>query len=62
MKISQWFDANNISHLNAYRHLERKGFWPAGFIPDDMEFENGWQILVLSKLADAWLDEKLGKW
>ena len=61
MKISQWFDANNIGHLKAYRHLERNGFWPTGFIPEDIEFENGWHILVLSKLADALLDEKIGK-
>lgn len=59
MKIQDWFDPNNIEHLKAYRHLEEEGFWQAGFIPNYITFDVGWQISILSKLANAWLNSKL---
>jgi hypothetical protein len=36
MKITDWFDPNDKSHLEAYEHL-KNGVWPKDFIPNDMD-------------------------
>ena len=56
MKIEDLFDAHNLNHLAAYRHLQNTGQWPKDFIPKETEFSSMWNILILSKLANAWLD------
>ena len=58
-KIGEWFDPYNKDHCAAYEHLLRCGAWPKDFLPDDIEFEPSWQILVMSKLSDAWIDHLL---
>ena len=55
MRIDEWFDPANIDHIKAYHILMNTGMWPAGFIPDGMEFIPGWNILIMNKLADAWV-------
>lgn len=59
MDIVTYFDPYNIEHLKAYRHLQTHGSWSRGFIPDNMEFPNGWHFLLMDKLANAWLDHKV---
>lgn len=57
MKFLDFFDPLNIEHLRAYRHLQRKGSWPEGFITNDMaiEFEINWQMELQFKMADLWV-------
>lgn len=35
MKISEFFDVNNIEHLKAFDILQKTGCWPKNFIPKD---------------------------
>ncbi len=56
MNIVDYFDPYNMEHIRAYRHLQKEGTWSRGFIPEGMEFPNGWHFLVLNKLADAWIN------
>ena len=65
--IVEFFDPYNIEHLKAYRHLEKTGFWPEGFVSDEM-MKNCpmlWQAELVAKLARAWLqaaeDEHIAK-
>lgn len=60
MNIELWFDPMNIEHLKAYRHLGQFGFWPIGFIPDDVTFAHNWHIKLLSVLSEAYLKDRLG--
>jgi hypothetical protein len=54
--IVDFFDPYNVSHLKAYRHLEKTGFWPKGFIPDEIiGLAMAWQVGLVAKLARAWL-------
>jgi len=58
--LVEWFDPNNKDHVAAYRHLQSTGLWPAGFIPPGMEIPTYWNISVVGKLADAWINHMLG--
>jgi len=59
MNIVDWFDPSNIAHLKAYRHLEKTGMWPRGFLPEGIEIPSFWSVLVSGKIVDAYLKEKL---
>lgn len=55
MNFTDFFDPLDINHLTAYQHLQKKGMWPEGFIPDNVQFESNWQLLLQSKMADLWV-------
>ena len=55
MNITDYFESTNIKHVRAYNHLNNTGEWPKDFIPKDIEFNKGWQIILAGKLADAWV-------
>jgi len=57
VNFDDWFDPYNMEHVSAYRHLERNGTWPEGFIPDDVEVRSDglWNIIIVGKMAQAWL-------
>lgn len=57
--IKDFFDIYNIKHIRAYKHLQIHGAWPIGFIPDDIEMENNWQMLIWAKMATAFVDAVL---
>ena len=58
MNIIDWFDVNNFEHILGYDYLIRTGHWPVGFIPEGTEFVPNWNILIMSKLADAYINVK----
>jgi len=61
--IVDWFDPKNIEHLRAYNHLRNYGVWPLSFSVEfndrDIEFVPSWQILLLGKIANEYINEKL---
>lgn len=59
--IISFFDVTNKEHLIAYRYLERHGYWPEGFLPHGIEMTNLWQVVLASRLANAYITEKLGE-
>lgn len=56
MDILDYFDIYNVGHLAAYRILSETGSWPRDFIPKEVKFSTGWQIMIVSKMATAWID------
>jgi hypothetical protein len=50
-----FFDVNNVSHLEAYNHLSKTGTWPEGFVTEDMEMPKMWLSAVREKMADAYV-------
>ena len=59
MKLDDWFNQHDLEHLSAYKQLCEAGAWPKGFIPQTLEFPEGWRGLVSDKIAAAWVKEKL---
>lgn len=53
--ILGWFDIYNPKHLSAYRELSRTGQWPEGFIPDNVNFQESWNLMLNAELADAFI-------
>lgn len=60
MRVEDWFDPNNLEHIEAYRHLTKFGEWPAGFIPDEAVFAPAWFPQIAAKMADCWAKHMLG--
>jgi len=59
MKIVDWFDIKDVQHLKAYQHLQKTGSWPMGFIPADVEISLAWQIEIIAKFANAYIEQQL---
>ncbi|GAG92328.1 unnamed protein product [marine sediment metagenome] len=59
VNITDWFDITNIEHLKAWMHLEDVGVWPIDFIPDEVEFNSYWQIVISSKMSCQYVKEKI---
>jgi hypothetical protein len=58
ISIIDWFDVKNFDHIRAYKHLQYTGgFWPEGFIPDNVEMVLNWQFLLIAKLAQEYLNQ-----
>jgi|GEM_PF-3411962 hypothetical protein len=62
MKISDFFNPQSLEHMMAYKHLQEKGFWPEGFIPERMEFEPAWQIILQGKMAEEYMKQLEKGW
>jgi len=56
MKLRDWFDPMSSEHMKAYVHLNETGSWPKGFLPEDLEILPNWQIVLIGKMADCWLE------
>ena len=61
MTVVEKFDTHNIEHLKAWRHLEKTGCWPEGFLDEGDEVPILWAAHIAAKMATAWLDHMLGK-
>lgn len=57
MKLSEFFNPLDIDHLKAFYHLQTKGTWPPGFIPEEVyqNMEPQWYMLIQAKMADLWV-------
>lgn len=55
--VMKWFDPQNLDHLRAYKYLTLNGVWPEGWPLGPLS--HMWQIVIQSKIAAAWLEEKL---
>ena len=60
MDICDWLDLDNMGHLAAIQEWAKKGIWPEDFIPDDITFRNLWHVVLMGKITDKFLSEKLG--
>lgn len=61
INFCEWFDPQNIEHVKAYAHLQNTGVWPEGFKPEKIYMEIGWQGIITSKLANAWINYLIQK-
>lgn len=63
MNLSEYFDPHNMVHVQAWKFLCEHGMWPPAFWNeiDSMTIDNGWQIAVAAKMADAWVKHMLGE-
>lgn len=65
MHLPNWFDPYSTEHLEAYRVLRQRGYWPKPFM-DLMDqlgivIPDGWQMLLESRLASCWLADRIDK-
>lgn len=56
MDFNEWFDVTNMKHIRAFEEMLVNGQWPKGFIPDDIEFREGWLGIAMTQLADAYIE------
>jgi len=56
MTLKEFFNPYSVEHLKAYRHLEKTGMWPVGFVPEDVDIEPHWQVALTDKMAHAWIE------
>lgn len=59
MNITEFFDPHDPKHIKAYRHLEETGYWPKGFVPAETEMLANWQIALVAKMANCWVEYQL---
>ena len=64
ISIVDWFNPHNLEHLQAYKDLNKTGFWPKEFwnkivVNDQIEMTNAWQVAIACKIANAFVNEKL---
>jgi len=57
--VKDFFDIYKYKHIVAFDHLRKHGAWPVGFIPDNVEIENNWHMLLFTKMANAFVDGML---
>lgn len=60
MDFLEWFDIGNPNHIKAYKHLSLTGCWPEFFLPDDIDMPVGWNISLLAKMANAYINIRMG--
>lgn len=62
--IDEYFDITNLDHLRAFQHLLETGVWPRDFwdaaAKANVRYRPLWEYVIKSKLAAAYLQEKLG--
>ena len=56
-----FFDPKNMEHIRAYNDLRSTGKWPPVFWNKikDMEISPNWNVMIMAKLADAWIEYKI---
>lgn len=64
ISVVEWFNPYNMEHLQAWKDLQKIGFWPKPFwdkivANDRIEMVNLWQVSIAHKIADAFVKEKL---
>ena len=57
--FNDFFDVHSIEHMQAYKYLEKTGFWPEGFIPDDCVFSHVWLAEIQARMAIAWAKQRV---
>jgi hypothetical protein len=56
MTFVEFFDPKNQTHIEAYKCLLNKGYWPVDFATKvDQSDRHNWHVWAVSSLADAWL-------
>jgi hypothetical protein len=55
MNLVDWFDVYNKEHMIAYEYLTCYGYWPEGFISEDIKVNPLDIISIQNKLAEAWV-------
>jgi len=52
ISIVDFFDISNAEHREAYHQMEISGHWEEEFLPDDIDMNPAWQIMLLQKMYE----------
>ena len=61
MTVVEWFDPVKPDHLAAYRTLRETGQWPMGFLPEDLDFPEGWAQSLSEKIVETLGSKKINE-
>ncbi len=75
MTIVEYFDPNNVEHLKAFRlavdevelqslpvdYLQVHFSTACGIDENEYDWPNDWGQLIIAKMADAWLEDRIPK-
>jgi hypothetical protein len=60
-----WFNPYSVEHLQAYRELQKGGFWPKWFIEkidaEGIIIHQHWLPLIEGRIAACWVKHSLGE-
>lgn len=59
IKLSDWFNINNIKHIKALKCKQKNEKWPDNFIPNNVELDHNWEMKIALYMADAWIENAL---
>lgn len=59
IKLTDWFNPNNVSHIREYRYLQQSGSWREGFIPPNVLFSSIWQVELMAMMTDVYVQKML---
>jgi hypothetical protein len=59
IKLEDWFDPYDVSHMEAYEKLCKTGSWPEKFIPKHVYTGYLAVININAKIAQAWMSYML---
>lgn len=59
MNILDFFDVNNIDHLEAFQEFMITGVWSKGFISEKIVFDPSWQSVIMTRILDKYFDRIL---
>ena len=60
IRIEEWFDVDNLAHLEAYLYLHDNGEWPKDFLPKSVTFGSDWVSTINRMLAITYILERRG--
>lgn len=59
IKLTDWFDPTNTTHIREYRYLQQNGYWREGFIPNNIEFSSLWYVELMSIMTNVYVQKML---
>ena len=54
--IVDFFDPEDQEDMAAWDHLNKRGQWPNGYLPEDTYFPANWQVAIMIKMSDCWAE------
>ena len=51
IKITEWFEDTNPEHVLAFAEYMIMNEFPKGFLPDDIQYDEDWDMIIMSQLA-----------
>lgn len=59
--IIDFFNPENLEHCMGYSYFQKSGTWPKKFLPKNIYFPPAWEILLMSKITDSFIENQIAR-